>query len=72
MLAIENLTVSYGTEVAVKNVSLTVSGEVVCLCGRNGSGKSTPSRSGGDSGHRFGPNPAGRPGCGRSRPCIND
>ncbi|NLN16257.1 MAG: ATP-binding cassette domain-containing protein [Firmicutes bacterium] len=41
MLAIENLTVSYGTEIAVKNVSLTVSGEVVCLCGRNGSGKST-------------------------------
>ena len=41
MLAIDGLTVSYGTEIAVKNVSLTVSGEVVCLCGRNGAGKST-------------------------------
>ncbi len=41
MLEIDHLTVSYGTEKAVDNVSLKVSGEVVCLCGRNGAGKST-------------------------------
>ncbi len=41
MLEIDNLTVSYGTEKAVDKVSLKVSGEVVCLCGRNGAGKST-------------------------------
>lgn len=33
--------VCYGTEKAVNKVSLTVSGEVVCLCGRNGAGKSS-------------------------------
>lgn len=41
MLEINGLTVLYGTEKAVSNVSLQVSGEVVCLCGRNGAGKST-------------------------------
>ena len=41
MLEIANLTVLYGTERAVDKVSLKVSGEVVCLCGRNGAGKST-------------------------------
>ena len=41
MLEIDELTVSYGTEKAVNKVSLKVSGEVVCLCGRNGAGKST-------------------------------
>ncbi|MEN6439671.1 MAG: ATP-binding cassette domain-containing protein [Syntrophobacter sp.] len=41
MLQIDNLTVCYGTEKAVNDVSLKVSGEVVCLCGRNGAGKST-------------------------------
>ena len=41
MLEIDQLTVSYGTEKAVNEVSLKVSGEVVCLCGRNGAGKST-------------------------------
>ncbi len=41
MLELDNLTVSYGTEKAVDKVSLKVSGEVVCLCGRNGAGKST-------------------------------
>ncbi|MGZ6236849.1 MAG: ATP-binding cassette domain-containing protein, partial [Syntrophales bacterium] len=41
MLEIDKLTVSYGTEKAVNEVSLKVSGEVVCLCGRNGAGKST-------------------------------
>ena len=41
MLEIDNLTVSYGTERAVDKISLKVSGEVVCLCGRNGAGKST-------------------------------
>ncbi len=41
MLEINNLTVSYGTERAVDKISLKVSGEVVCLCGRNGAGKST-------------------------------
>lgn len=41
MLEIDKLTVSYGTEKAVNKVSLKVSGEVVCLCGRNGAGKST-------------------------------
>ena len=41
MLEIDKLSVSYGTEKAVNNVSIKVSGEVVCLCGRNGAGKST-------------------------------
>jgi branched-chain amino acid transport system ATP-binding protein len=41
LLEINELTVCYGTEKAVNNVSLKVSGEVVCLCGRNGAGKST-------------------------------
>lgn len=41
MLEITELTVLYGTERAVDKVSLQVSGEVVCLCGRNGAGKST-------------------------------
>lgn len=41
MLEINELTVCYGTEKAVNNVSLQVSGEVVCLCGRNGAGKSS-------------------------------
>lgn len=41
MLEIKELTVVYGTEKAVNNVSLEVSGEVVCLCGRNGAGKSS-------------------------------
>ena len=41
MLEIDKLTVSYGSERAVNEVSLKVSGEVVCLCGRNGAGKST-------------------------------
>lgn len=45
MLQIDNLTVCYGTEKAVNDVSLKVSGEVVCLCGRNGAGKSTVLRS---------------------------
>ena len=41
MLEIDKLTVSYGTEKAVNEVSLKVSGEAVCRCGRNGAGKST-------------------------------
>ncbi len=41
MLEIDHLTVFYGTEKAVNEVSLRVSGEAVCLCGRNGAGKST-------------------------------
>lgn len=41
MLEIDKLSVTYGTEKAVNNVSIKVSGEVVCLCGRNGAGKST-------------------------------
>ncbi len=41
MLEIDKLTVFYGTEKAVKELSLKVSGEAVCLCGRNGAGKST-------------------------------
>lgn len=41
MLEIDQLTVCYGTERAVNQVSLKVSSEVVCLCGRNGAGKST-------------------------------
>jgi len=45
LLQIDNLTVCYGTEKAVNDVSLKVSGEVVCLCGRNGAGKSTVLRS---------------------------
>jgi len=41
VLEIENLTINYGTETAVNKVSLSVSGEVVSLCGRNGAGKSS-------------------------------
>ncbi len=41
MLEIDQLTVCYGTEKAVNQLSLKVSGEVVCLCGRNGAGKSS-------------------------------
>lgn len=42
LLRVENMTVSYGPSVAVRSVSLTVArGEVVCLLGRNGVGKST-------------------------------
>jgi branched-chain amino acid transport system ATP-binding protein len=41
LLEIDNLTVFYGTEKAVNKVSLKVSGETICLCGRNGAGKST-------------------------------
>jgi len=41
LLEIDDLTVSYGTERAVNQVSFKVAGEVVCLCGRNGAGKST-------------------------------
>ena len=44
MLEINNLTVFYGTEKAVSKLSLKVSEEVVCLCGRNGAGKSTALR----------------------------
>ena len=41
MLEIDKLTVCYGTERAIDELSFKVSGEVVCLCGRNGAGKST-------------------------------
>jgi len=41
LLEIDKLTVFYGTEKAVNELSLKVSGEVLCLCGRNGAGKST-------------------------------
>jgi branched-chain amino acid transport system ATP-binding protein len=41
LLDIDALTVTYGTQKAVNRISLQVSGEVVCLCGRNGAGKST-------------------------------
>jgi branched-chain amino acid transport system ATP-binding protein len=41
LLEIDKLTVCYGTEKAVNELSLKVSGEVVCLCGRNGAGKSS-------------------------------
>jgi len=41
LLEIKDLTVFYGTEKAVRELSMKVSGEVVCLCGRNGAGKST-------------------------------
>ena len=41
MLQLDKLTVTYGTQKAVNEVSLKVSSEVVCLCGRNGAGKST-------------------------------
>lgn len=41
MVEIDQLTVCYGTEKAVNELSLKVAGEVVCLCGRNGAGKST-------------------------------
>lgn len=42
MLRIENLQVRYGAVTAVKDVSLEVAeGELVCLLGANGSGKST-------------------------------
>ncbi len=42
MLQIDNLSVSYGETVILRDVSLTVGpGEVVCLMGRNGVGKTT-------------------------------
>ena len=42
MLKVENLNVRYGAVTAVKDVSLEVSeGEMVCLLGANGSGKTT-------------------------------
>ena len=42
MLAIEKLSVAYGETLIVRDVDLTVNpGEVVCLMGRNGVGKST-------------------------------
>ena len=42
LLKLENLTVRYGPIVAVKNLDLEVEpGELVCLLGANGSGKST-------------------------------
>lgn len=42
MLKVENLNVSFGTVTAVDNVSFKVEeGEIVCLCGRNGAGKSS-------------------------------
>ena len=42
MLKVENLKVRYGAVTAVKDVSLEVSeGEMVCLLGANGSGKTT-------------------------------
>jgi branched-chain amino acid transport system ATP-binding protein len=41
LLQLDKLTVTYGTQKAVNEVSLNVSSEVVCLCGRNGAGKST-------------------------------
>src|SRR5206468_5614838 len=42
MLAIEKLSVAYGETLIVRDVDLTVGpGEVVCLMGRNGVGKST-------------------------------
>jgi branched-chain amino acid transport system ATP-binding protein len=42
MLKVENLKVRYGAVTAVKDVSLKVSeGEMVCLLGANGSGKTT-------------------------------
>ena len=42
MLKVENLKVRYGAVAAVKDVSLEVSeGEMVCLLGANGSGKTT-------------------------------
>jgi branched-chain amino acid transport system ATP-binding protein len=42
LLAIDNLTVAYGGIQAVKNVSLQVQvGELVCLIGSNGAGKSS-------------------------------
>src|SRR5713101_7707815 len=42
MLAIEKLSVAYGESLIVRDVDLSVSaGEVVCLMGRNGVGKTT-------------------------------
>ena len=42
MLKVENLKVQYGAVTAVKDLSLEVSeGEMVCLLGANGSGKTT-------------------------------
>src|ERR1700680_1108545 len=42
MLAIQNLSVAYGETTIVRNVSMQIpSGEVVCLMGRNGVGKTT-------------------------------
>ena len=42
LLTVKNLTISYGSKVALKNVSLTIAqGEFVAVMGRNGAGKST-------------------------------
>jgi len=42
MLQIQNLSVSYGETLILRDVDLTVGpGEVVCLMGRNGVGKTT-------------------------------
>src|SRR2546427_6243958 len=42
MMQIENLSVSYGETLILRDVSLEVqAGEVVCLMGRNGVGKTT-------------------------------
>jgi urea transport system ATP-binding protein len=42
MLRVENLNVSYGETLILRDVSITIgSGEIVCLMGRNGVGKTT-------------------------------
>ncbi len=42
MLSVKNLTAFYGNRKILDDVSISVaSGELVCLCGRNGTGKST-------------------------------
>jgi zinc transport system ATP-binding protein len=42
LVSVKNLNVSYGTFVAVKNVSLEInSGDYLCIVGANGSGKTT-------------------------------